>query len=95
MKSNSKVISQREAHRLRQQVKAQADRIQQLEWVVRRWRVSRIAEGTEIFEVNESGASLNWALRTASLLGHVVVCRQRGNSVSYLALPLPEEKMTD
>jgi hypothetical protein len=86
-----KPISQREAHRLSQRVTAQVARIGQLENQVRWLRRADPSDGTEIYELKEAGGSLAWSLQTAQRLGHIVIARQRGDSVSFRALPLPSE----
>lgn len=85
-------ISQREAQRLRKQVTKQQRRISDLEWKVRQLRRGEV-DGVEIFELKEAGGSLAWVLQTAQRLGHITVARQRGNSVSFRALPLVGEEV--
>lgn len=85
------MISQREASRLRKQVRTQADKIRELEWKLREYRRLDPSEGKQIFEQELVGGNLVWAIQTAQTLGHVVIARQRGNSIQYRALPLPAE----
>jgi hypothetical protein len=85
-------ISQREAHRLRKQVRAQAQTISSYECMVLRIRRGNLGEGIEIYREEATLSSLAWTIVTAQKLGHLVVARyETSNTVSYRALPLPSE----
>lgn len=85
----AKKISQREARRLRLQVRSQSNSIADLERIIRLYRFSgHGGEGVQIYDLEGANNSLLWALQTAQALDHTVVARQNGNKVTFRALPL-------
>ena len=86
-------ISQREAQRLRRQVKEQSIKINGLEWDIRRWRsLNFLPEGREIFRQSNSENGLQWAISTAQKLEHTVVSRFYNGDIIFSALPSPKDR---
>lgn len=86
-------ISQREARRLRKQVKDQSQRIRNLEWDIRRWRsTNSLPEGSEIYRTGNAENSLHWAISTAQKLEHTVIARFYNGEIIFKALPSPKER---
>ena len=85
-------ISQREARRLRAEVRAKSQRISSLENDIRRWRnYGSLPEGVEIMTISASD-SANWVIHTAQNLKHTVLARHRDGKIVFTALPSPGAK---
>jgi hypothetical protein len=86
-------ISQREAQRLRRQVKEQSRKITDLEWDIKRWRLSNsLPEGHEIYTYEAAPFTLQWAISTAQKLEHTVIARFYNGNIIFKALPSPRDR---